>query len=180
MTSLLQAIEKKYLKAEPPKFEVGDTVKVNVLIREGGKERVQAFEGVVIAMRGTGSNKSFSVRRVFQGVGVERTFVLHSPKVEQVKIIRKGKTRRSKLYFLRERIGSKASRLAEDTAKAIKHMEDEAKAKKIADEALRKQKEEEKKAKAEAAAKAKAEAEAKAKAEAAEKAKSESEPKADA
>jgi large subunit ribosomal protein L19 len=89
-------------------------VRVNVLIREGSKERVQAFEGVVLAKRGGGINTTFVVRKVFQGVSVERSFFLHSPKVESIKIIRRGKVRRAKLYFLRERIG-KSARIREKT-----------------------------------------------------------------
>lgn len=156
------------MKQKAPKFDVGDTVKVKVLIREGKKERIQAFEGVVLSMRGSGVNKSFTVRRVFQGIGVERTFVLHSPKVQDVKVIRSGKTRRAKLYFLRERIGSKASRLQEDTARTARKIEEaaaEAAAEKAAAEAKAKE-EAEKKAKEEAAAKKAAEAEAKKAAEA--------------
>jgi len=120
MTTLIKEIEEQFLKAEPPKFEVGDTVKVKVLIREGKKERAQAFEGTVIAISGSGINKSFSVRKIFQGVGIERTFMLHAPKVESVKVIRKGRTRRSKLYYLRSRIGTKATRLREDIARMAK------------------------------------------------------------
>lgn len=179
MNKLLQGLESQFKKQKEPRFEVGDTVKVKVLIREGKKERIQAFEGVCISVRGRGINKTFTVRRIFQGVGVERTFVLHSPKVQDVKVIRTGKRRRSKLYFLREKIGSKATRLREDTARTLRNIqvdavekEEEAKANAAAEKAAA-----EAKAKEEAEAKAAAEAEAKAKAaEEAKEAKAEEKP----
>lgn len=111
---LITEIEQEYLKADRPQVFPGDTVRVNVLIREGNKERVQAFEGVVLARRGGGINTTFVVRKVFQGVSIERSFFLHSPKVESIKVIRRGKVRRAKLYFLRERIG-KSARIREKT-----------------------------------------------------------------
>jgi large subunit ribosomal protein L19 len=89
---------------------VGDTIKVGVRIREGGKERVQPYEGIVIAKRHGGINATITVRRIFQGVGVERVFLLHSPRVDNIKIIRRGKVRRAKLYYLRDRVG-KATRV---------------------------------------------------------------------
>ncbi len=172
MSNLIKFVEDKHLKKKAPKFDVGDTVTVKVLIREGKKERIQAFEGVVIGMSGGSVNRSFIVRRVFQGIGVERTFMLHSPKVQDVKVIRSGKTRRAKLYFLRERIGSKASRLQEDAAKTAQKFQEAAveKAKAVEEEKIRvaaklKADEEAKKA-AEAEAKAKATEEAKAEPEA--------------
>ena len=100
----------KFLKKDIPNVRVGDTVKVTVRIKEGTKERSQNYEGTIIKIKGSGISKTFTVRRVFQGVGVERVFLLHSPKVEKVTIIRSGKTRRAKLYYLRERIG-KATKL---------------------------------------------------------------------
>ncbi len=119
MQDLLKRIEEKHLKAKEPQFEVGDTVKVKVLIREGKKERVQAFEGLVISIRGSGVNKTFTVRRIFQNIGIERTFLVHSPKVQEVKVIRQGRTRRAKLFYLRKLIGNKATRLKEDSSRRI-------------------------------------------------------------
>ena len=100
------------LKKELPSVRVGDTVKVTVRIKEGAKERSQNYEGVVIKIKSTGINKTFTVRKVFQGVGVERVFLFHSPKVEKVTILRSGKARRAKLYYLRKRVG-KATKLKE-------------------------------------------------------------------
>lgn len=109
----LKLIAQDSLKAEPPVFEIGDTVKVNVKIREGAdKERLQAFEGTVIAIRGSGVSETFTVRRISHGVGVERVFPIHSPNVASVDIIRHGKVRRAKLYYLRDRVG-KASKVKE-------------------------------------------------------------------
>lgn len=105
-------VEKKVLKAERPQFEIGDTVDVHVRILEGDKERVQVFNGTVIARRGTGAGESFTVRRIVQGEGVERTFPLHSPRVAKVTVKRHSKVRRAKLYFLRQRAG-KGIRLVE-------------------------------------------------------------------
>ncbi|MGB3510708.1 MAG: 50S ribosomal protein L19 [Microcoleaceae cyanobacterium] len=98
------------LKESRPQIYVGDTIKVGVRIIEGGKERVQPYEGTVIAMRNGGINKTITVRRVFQGVGVERVFLLHSPRIASIKVIRRGKVRRAKLYYLRDRVG-KATRV---------------------------------------------------------------------
>lgn len=100
------------MKAETPKFNIGDTIKVGVNIREGEKERVQMFEGTVIAKKGSGVAETFTVRRVSYGVGVERVFPIHSPNVVSVEIIRHGRVRRSKLYYLRDRVG-KASKVKE-------------------------------------------------------------------
>ena len=128
---ILNSVAKDYMKESVSDFQVGDSVRVTVLIREGNKERNQKFEGTVIAIKAGGINKSFTVRRIFQGVAIERTFMVHSSKVSEIKVMRKGKTRRSKLYFLRERIGTKASRLKEDSAriaKDFKVQEDQAEA----------------------------------------------------
>jgi large subunit ribosomal protein L19 len=108
--SIIKSIEKEYLKSDLPVIHVGDTIKVGVKIIEGGKERIQPYEGVVIAKRGAGINSSITVRRVFQNVGVERVILLNSPIVANIKIIRRGKVRRAKLYYLRDRIG-KATRI---------------------------------------------------------------------
>jgi large subunit ribosomal protein L19 len=107
---LIRAFEAEQLKSDLPKIYVGDTVKVGVRIREGNKERVQPYEGVVIAKRHGGLNETITVRRIFQGVGVERVFMLHSPQVASVKVERRGKVRRAKLFYLRDRVG-KATRV---------------------------------------------------------------------
>jgi large subunit ribosomal protein L19 len=98
------------LKKELPEIHVGDTIRVGVKIQEGGKERIQPYEGTVIAKRNGGINETITVRRIFQGVGVERVFLLHSPRVANIKVIRRGKVRRAKLYYLRDRVG-KATRV---------------------------------------------------------------------
>ena len=108
--ALILAFEAEQLKSDLPQIYVGDTVKVGVLIREGSKERVQPYEGVVIAKRHGGLNETITVRRIFQGVGVERVFMLHSPQVASVKVERRGKVRRAKLFYLRDRVG-KATRV---------------------------------------------------------------------
>ena len=108
----LKTIAASSLKAETPKFNIGDTIKVGVNIREGEKERVQMFEGTVIAKKGSGVAETFTGRRVSYGVGVERVFPIHSPNVVSVEIIRHGRVRRSKLYYLRDRVG-KASKVKE-------------------------------------------------------------------
>ena len=107
----LKLIEKDSTKAELPKFNIGDTVKVSVNIREGQRERIQMFEGTVIAIKGSGISKTFTVRRLSYGVGVERVFPMHSPNVVDVKVVRK--VRRAKLYYLRDRVG-KAAKVKED------------------------------------------------------------------
>ena len=107
---LIRSIEAEQLKSDLPQINVGDTVRVGVRIREGEKERVQPYEGTVIAMRNGGINETITVRKVFQGIGVERVFLLHSPLVEGIKIMRRGKVRRAKLYYLRDRVG-KATRV---------------------------------------------------------------------
>lgn len=100
------------LKENPPEFNVGDTIRVGVRIKEGEKSRIQAFEGTVIAKKHGGIQETFTVRRMSHGVGVERVFPLHSPVVESVEIVRKGRVRRGKLYYLRDRVG-KAARVKE-------------------------------------------------------------------
>jgi large subunit ribosomal protein L19 len=109
---LLDIVEKPFLKAEPPEFQIGDTVDVYTRIIEGDRERTQIFNGVVIATRGRGINKSFTVRRIVANEGVERKFLLHSPRILKVDVKRHGKVRRAKLYFLRDRVG-KSRRLRE-------------------------------------------------------------------
>jgi large subunit ribosomal protein L19 len=104
----LKTIAASSMKEETPQFGIGDTVKVSVNIREGQRERIQMFEGTVIAKRGSGVAETFTVRRVAYGVGVERVFPLHSPNVRKVEVIRRGKVRRAKLYYLRDRVGKAA------------------------------------------------------------------------
>ena len=108
--NLLNEFEESQLKNELPEIYVGDTVKVGVKITEGNKERVQPYEGVVIAKRHGGLNQTITVRRIFQGIGVERIFMLHSPQVASLKVERRGKVRRAKLFYLRDRVG-KATRV---------------------------------------------------------------------
>ena len=104
----LKIIAADSVKEQAPQFSVGDTVRVSVNIREGDRERIQQFEGTVIARKGSGVAETFTVRRVSYGVGVERVFPLHSPNVKGIKIVRKGRVRRAKLYFLRDRVGKAA------------------------------------------------------------------------
>ncbi len=104
----LKLIEQGSMKAEAPVVEIGDLVKVHVKIKEGDKFRIQIFEGTVIAKKHGGINETFTVRRVAHGVGIERVFPLHSPTVEKVEVVRNGKVRRAKLYYLRDRVGKAA------------------------------------------------------------------------
>ena len=108
--NLIEEFENEQLKKELPEIYVGDTVKVGVKITEGNKERVQPYEGVVIAKRHGSLNQTITVRRIFQGIGVERVFMLHSPQVVSLKVERRGKVRRAKLFYLRDRVG-KATRV---------------------------------------------------------------------
>jgi large subunit ribosomal protein L19 len=108
----LQAIEDSYLRTDVPEFRAGDTVKVHVRVVEGDKERIQVFQGVVIARRGGGTRETFTVRKVSGGIGVERIFPLHSPILDKIEVVRLGKVRRAKLYYLRDRRG-KAARIEE-------------------------------------------------------------------
>ena len=110
LPNLIEEFENEQLKKELPEIYVGDTVKVGVKITEGNKERVQPYEGVVIAKRHGGINQTITVRRIFQGIGVERVFMLHSPQVASLKVERRGKVRRAKLFYLRDRVG-KATRV---------------------------------------------------------------------
>lgn len=112
----LQIIASSSMKAEMPEFGVGDTVRVSVKIKEGEKERIQMFEGVVIARKHGGVSETFTVRRMSHGVGVERVFPLHSPNVADVQVIRYGKVRRSKIYYIRDRVG-KAAKVKEAVRK---------------------------------------------------------------
>lgn len=112
MNPIIKDLEKQYLDKELPELNPGDTVKVSVRIVEGNKERTQAFEGTIIKKHGSGVGKTITVRKVFQGVGVERVFPVYSPRVEKIAVLRRGDVRRSKLYYLRERSG-KATRIKE-------------------------------------------------------------------
>ena len=109
-SNLIKEFEREQLKKQLPEIYIGDTVKVGVKITEGNKERVQPYEGVVIAKRHGGLNQTITVRRIFQGIGVERVFMLHSPQVASLKVERRGKVRRAKLFYLRDRVG-KATRV---------------------------------------------------------------------
>ena len=105
---IIKSIEHEQLKAVIPDLKVGNTVKVHVRIKEGNKERIQVFEGIIIKVQGAGVNKSFTVRKLSYGVGVEKTFLVHSPLVEKVELVRVGKARRARLFYLRDRIGKAA------------------------------------------------------------------------
>lgn len=112
MTNLIQELETEQLKSDIPDFSTGDTVEVQVRVKEGTRERLQAFEGVVIARRNRGLNSSFTVRKISYGEGVERVFQTHSPLIANIKLKRRGDVRRAKLYYLRDRTG-KAARIKE-------------------------------------------------------------------
>jgi large subunit ribosomal protein L19 len=117
MNPILDAVEQKYLRKDVPPFRAGDMVKVDVKIAEGDSERLQRFEGVVLRKRGHGIGATFTLRKVSFGVGVERTFPLHSPQLENLKVLRSGKVRRAKLYYLRD-LSGKAARIEETTPTA--------------------------------------------------------------
>lgn len=116
MSNLIQALEKEQLRSDLPKLEIGDTVRVFVKVVEGSRERLQAFEGIVIKIQGGGIRENFTVRRISYGIGVERTFPLHSPRIGSIEVIRHGKVRRAKLYYLRDRVG-KAAKVTERIGK---------------------------------------------------------------
>ena len=109
---LMQAFTDKYTKAEPPVVQVGDPVRVHLKVKEGNRERIQVFEGTVIAKKHGGIEETFTVRRISYGVGVEKVFPLHAPSIEKVEVVRHGKVRRAKLYYLRGRVG-KAAKIKE-------------------------------------------------------------------
>lgn len=112
MSKTIELIEKEYMKETVPQFEVGDTVKVFVKVVEGTRERLQAFEGIVIAKKNGSVRETFTVRRVSFGIGIERTFQLHSPRVDRIELVRHGKVRRAKLYYLRD-LSGKAAKIKE-------------------------------------------------------------------
>ncbi len=105
---IIKSIEHEQLKNKIPELKVGNTVKVHVRIKEGNKERIQIFEGIIIKVQGGGVNKTFTVRKISYGVGVEKTFLVHSPLVEKVELVRVGKARRARLFYLRDRVGKSA------------------------------------------------------------------------
>lgn len=106
--SLLNAIEQPFLKEKLPPFRTGDTLKVSYKIREGGKERLQSLEGIVIERKGNGIREVFTIRRISNNVGVERTFPIHSPRIEKIEVTKRGTVRRAKLYYLRDKVGKEA------------------------------------------------------------------------
>ncbi|MGQ9484838.1 MAG: 50S ribosomal protein L19 [Desulfosoma sp.] len=110
--NVIQSLERELMRVDIPEFRVGDTVKVHVKIREGDKERIQVFEGVVIRRHRGGVGASLTVRKVSYGIGVERIFPIHSPQIDKIEVVRKGRVRRARLYYLRERLG-KAARIKE-------------------------------------------------------------------
>ena len=112
MADLVSAVEEQYKKEGLPDFAPGDTIRVSVKVVEGNRERIQTLEGVVMRRRGKGINETFTIRRTPQGIGVERTFLLHSPRIEKIEVVRRGRVRRAQLYYLRERVG-KAARIKE-------------------------------------------------------------------
>lgn len=118
LQQLVKEIESDQQKSDLPRIDVGDTVKVGVLIQEGNKQRVQPYEGTVIAQHRAGTNSTITVRRIFQGIGVERIFPVHSPCIQTIQVLRRAQVRKSKLYYLRDRVG-KGTRLKEkfDVAK---------------------------------------------------------------
>ena len=119
---IIKSIEHEQLKNKIPELKVGNTVRVHVRIKEGNKERIQVFEGIIIKVQGGGVNQTFTVRKISYGVGVEKTFLVHSPLVEKVEVVRVGKARRAKLYYLRDRIG-KAAKTKENTGARIENKE---------------------------------------------------------
>lgn len=108
MSDIIREIEQEQLKQEVPSFNVGDTVKVHAKIKEGEKERIQVYEGIVLKVQNGSNRTTFTVRKISNGVGVEKTWPLHSPNVEKVEVVRRGKVRRAKLNYLRDRVGKKA------------------------------------------------------------------------
>ena len=119
---IIKSLEHEQLKNSIPDIKVGNTVRVHVKIKEGNKERIQVFEGIVIKKQGGGVNATFTVRRISYGVGVERTFPIHSPRIAKIEVVRRGKVRRAKLYYLRERTG-KASKTKEMVGARIENKE---------------------------------------------------------
>jgi large subunit ribosomal protein L19 len=119
---IIKSIEHEQLKNEIPVLKIGDTVRVHARIKEGNRQRIQVFEGIIIKKQGGGVNETFTVRRISYGVGVEKTFLIHSPNVEKVEVVRVGKARRAKLYYLRDRVG-KAAKTKEQVGARIENKE---------------------------------------------------------
>lgn len=119
---IIKSIEHEQLKSKVPVLDIGNTVRVHVRVKEGNRERIQVFEGIIIKKQGGGLTETFTVRRISYGVGVEKTFLLHSPMVEKVEVVRVGKARRAKLFYLRDRIG-KASKTKEKLGARIENKE---------------------------------------------------------
>ena len=132
---IIKSIEHEQLKNKVPELKIGNTVKVHVKIKEGNKERIQVFEGIIIKKQGGGVNETFTVRKISYGVGVEKTFLVHSPLVEKVEVVRVGKARRAKLYYLRDRVG-KASKTKELVGARIENKEIEVKEEKVEEVAV--------------------------------------------
>lgn len=106
--NIIKELEEEQLKADLPHFQVGDTVKLSIRIKEGKRERLQVYEGLVIKRQGCGARETMTVRKISYGVGVEKTFPVHTPKIEQMEVTRKGKVRRARLFYIRERVGKRA------------------------------------------------------------------------
>lgn len=128
--AVIQEIENKQKRTDVPEFRSGDTIKVSLRIIEGKKERIQVFEGLVVSRRGNGNSAMFTVRKVIDGVGAEKIFLLNSRSIAKIEVVKFGKTRRAKLYYLRDLIGSKVTRIKEDEKKNIAFAQDKAKARK--------------------------------------------------
>ena len=157
MHPLIKEFEAEQLKTDRPYFRVGDVVRVSVRIVEGGKERIQDFEGICVARKGSGSRETFTVRRMAFNVGMERIFPIHSPRIEKIKVVRRGQTRRAKLYYLRERRG-RAARLTERRVSADKLAAEAAAGNKAINAAVEELEEKNKQLEAQAAAEAEAKA----------------------
>ena len=112
MNDIIKAVESEQIKADVPAMEIGDTLKVNVKVVEGSRERIQVFEGYLIARKGGGLSETITVRRLSYGIGVERTFPVHSPRIDKIEVVRHGRVRRAKLFYLRDRVG-KAAKIKE-------------------------------------------------------------------
>ncbi len=110
---LIRAMEQEHLNKDVVPFNTGDTVKVHVKVKEGTRERIQVFEGIVLKRQGGGLRETFTVRRIASGVGVERTFPVHSPKIDKIQVVKRGKVRRAKIHYIRERIGKAAFKIKE-------------------------------------------------------------------
>lgn len=130
---IIKSIEREQMKNKIPDLKVGNTVKVHVRVKEGNRERIQIFEGIIIKVQGGGVNKTFTVRRIASGVGVEKTFLIHSPAVEKVEVTRVGKARRAKLFYLRDRLG-KSAKTKEKIGARIETTEITVKEEKVAQE----------------------------------------------